>query len=221
MRFTYYGHAAFTLTHEGTTVLFDPFITNNPWQKVKVEDIHCQYIFISHGHDDHYGDAEVIAKANDALIISTAEIAAKASRAGCRSHALHIGGCATFPFGYVRLTPAFHGAGIAGGLAAGCLIQLGGKLIYYAGDTGLYSDMKLHSRFAPVNCAILPIGDNFTMGIEDAAIAASWIQPKFVIPVHYGSWPLIDKNPKEYKALTEKNFHIDVQIVEPGTSYEF
>lgn len=221
MKFTYYGHSAFSLTNEDTTILFDPFLSENPWQKTRPKDIHCQYVFLSHAHGDHYGDVETIAKANNALVISSAEVAAKAGAAGCRVHTMHIGGKADFPFGYVRLTPAIHGAGVPGGLAAGCILKFGNKMIYYAGDTGLYSDMKLHNRFAPIDCAILPIGDNFTMGIEDAAIAASWIQPKFVIPVHYGTWPLIDKDPNEYKALLEKNFHINVQVVAPGTTYEF
>lgn len=221
MKFTYYGHSAFSLTAKGITVLCDPFITDNPWTTAQPSDIKCQYIFISHAHADHYGDAEAIAKANDATIISTAEVANKAAAAGCKAHAMHIGGRANFPFGYIRLTPALHGSGVAGGLAAGCILHMEGKLIYFAGDTGLYSDMKLHSRFSPIDCAILPIGDNFTMGIEDAAIAASWIKPGFVIPVHYGTWPIVDKDPQEYKKLLEKNFGIDVQVVQPGTEYEF
>ena len=221
MKFSYYGHAAFALTEGGTTILFDPYFTDNPWQKAQAKDIHCQYIFVSHAHGDHYGETEAIAKANDALVISSAEVAAKAASAGCRAHALHIGGGAAFPFGHVRLTPALHGAGIPGCLACGCLIQFANKVIYYAGDTGLYLDMKLHSRFAPVDCAILPIGDNFTMGMDDAALAASWIQPKFVIPVHYGTWPIIDKDPQQFKDLTEKKYHIPVQVVKPGTAFEF
>ena len=117
MKFNYYGHSAFTLSDDVTTILFDPFITDNPWTDICPTDIACQYIIITHGHGDHYGDAEAIAKANDATIISTAEIANKAADAGCKAHAMHVGGSASFPFGKVRLTPAFHGSGIAGGLA--------------------------------------------------------------------------------------------------------
>ncbi|MCI1821882.1 MAG: metal-dependent hydrolase [Megasphaera sp.] len=221
MKFTYYGHSAFLLTEKNTAILFDPFITDNPWTSINPASICCQYIFISHAHSDHYGDAEIIAKTNNATIISTAEVAAKAANAGCKTHAMHIGGKAFFPFGYIRLTPALHGSGIAGGLACGCIIQINNKLIYFAGDTGLYADMKLHSRFSPIDYAILPIGDNFTMGIEDAAIAASWIQPGLVIPIHYKTWPIIDKDPMEYKKLVEEHFHIPVQVIAPGTTYEF
>ena len=161
MKFNYYGHSAFTLSDDVTTILFDPFITDNPWTDVCPTDIACQYIIITHGHGDHYGDAEAIAKANDATIISTAEIAGKAGNAGCKAHAMHVGGSAAFPFGRVRLTPAFHGSGIAGGLACGVIVEFGGKRVYFAGDTGLFSDMKILDRFGQIDCAILPIGDNF------------------------------------------------------------
>ena len=221
MKFTYYGHSAFTLSDGQTTLLFDPFITDNPWTSICPTDIACQYILISHAHDDHYGDAEAIAKAQDATIISTAEIAGKAGEVGCKAHAMHIGCSADMPFGKVRLTPALHGSGIAGGLACGIIVEFGGKRIYYAGDTGVFSDMKLLSRFGPIDCAILPIGDNFTMGMEDAALAASWIAPRFVIPVHYKTWPVIDSDPETYKITTESHYHVPVQIVAPGTTYEW
>ena len=108
MKFNYYGHSAFTLSDDVTTILFDPFITDNPWTNVCPTDIACQYIIVTHCHGDHYGDTEAIAKANDATVISTAEVAGKAGEAGCKAHAMHVGGSADFPFGKVRLTPAFH-----------------------------------------------------------------------------------------------------------------
>ena len=157
MKFNYYGHSAFTLSDDVTTILFDPFITDNPWTDVCPTDIACQYIIITHGHGDHYGDAEAIAKANDATIISTAEIAGKAGNAGCKAHAMHVGGSAAFPFGRVRLTPAFHGSGIAGGLACGVIVEFGGKRVYFAGDTGLFSDMKILDRFGQIDCAFCPL----------------------------------------------------------------
>lgn len=221
MKFTYYGHSAFTLSDDVTTILFDPFITDNPWTQVCPTDIACQYIIVTHCHGDHYGDTEAIAKANDATVISTAEVAGKAGEAGCKAHAMHVGGSADFPFGRVRLTPAFHGSGIAGGLACGVIVEFGGKRIYYAGDTGLFSDMKILDRFGQIDCAILPIGDNFTMGMDDAALAALWVQPRFVIPVHYKIWPIIEADPQEYKKLTETKYNIPVQVVDPGTTYEF
>ena len=205
MKITYYRHSAFTLSDDVTTILFDPFITDNPWIQVCPTDIACQYIIVTHCHGDHYGDTEAIAKANDATVISTAEVAGKAGEAGCKAHAMHVGGSADFPFGKVRLTPAFHGSGIAGGLACGVIVEFGGKRIYYAGDTGLFSDMKILDRFGQIDCAILPIGDNFTMGMDDAALAALWVQPRFVIPVHYKTWPIIEADPQPSKTRSATN----------------
>ena len=221
MKFTYSGHSACTLSDDVTTILFDPFITDNPWIQVCPTDIACQYIIVTHCHGDHYGDTEAIAKANDATVISTAEVAGKAGEAGCKAHAMHVGGSADFPFGKVRLTPAFHGSGIAGGLACGVIVEFGGKRIYYAGDTGLFLHMKILDRFGQIDCAILPIGDNFTMGMDDAALAALCVQTRFVIPVHYKTWPIIEADPQEYKKLTETKYNIPVQVVDPGTTYEF
>lgn len=218
VKLTYFGHSAFQLSNGTVTVLFDPFFTGNTWNKSLPESIICQYIVVSHGHGDHYGDTPAIAKRNNALVISTAEVAHLAESDGCRAHAMHLGGKADFEFGYVRLVPAFHGAGIPGGHAAGAIVNFFDKVIYFAGDTALYSDMKLHGRFDPIDYALLPIGDNFTMGPEDAALAASWIQPKAVIPIHYKTWPIIDNDPEAFKKLTESTYGIPVIIIDPGNS---
>ena len=159
-KLTYFGHACFMLTNGDVSMIFDPFLTGNTWDIAKKEDIKCQYIFVSHGHDDHYGDTEFIAKANDALVISTAEVAGKAAAAGCRTHAMHLGGKYDFEFGSVRIVPAFHGAGVPGGHAAGCIVNFFGDIVYFAGDTALFSDMKLLNRFGDIDYALLPIGDN-------------------------------------------------------------
>lgn len=215
---TYFGHSAYMLTHDDVSIVFDPFFTGNTWEKASPSDIKAQYIFISHGHTDHYGDAEAIAKANNATIISTAEICHKAEEAGCQTYPLHLGGKGDFEFGSLRLTPAFHGAGIPGGHAAGCLINFYGTSLYFAGDTCLYSDMKLHSRFGPIDYALLPIGDTYTMGIEDAALAASWVDAGVTIPIHYKTWPVIDKEPGVFTSILEAKYNKTGLIVEPGTS---
>lgn len=217
---TYFGHAAFMLTHDDQSIVFDPFFTGNTWDKAKAEDIKAQYIFVSHGHDDHYGDTEAIAKANDALVISTAEICQKAAQGGCKTHPLHLGGKVDLPFGSIRLVPAFHGAGVPGGHAAGCLVDFYGTHLYFAGDTCLYSDMKLHNRFGNLDYALLPIGDTYTMGIDDAALAASWVDATVTIPIHYKTWPVIDKEPGRFTALLEAKYKKSGLIVEPGTSIE-
>ena len=118
-KLTYYGHSAFMLSHNDVSMIFDPFLSQNPWKKAMPEDIACQYIFVSHNHDDHYGDTTSIALKNDALVITTAEIAHRVEEEGGRAHPMHIGGKFNFPFGTVRLVPAFHGSGIAGGRPSG------------------------------------------------------------------------------------------------------
>jgi len=213
---TYYGHSTFALTHDDVTLVVDPFFTGNTWEKAKAEDISCKYIFVSHAHGDHYGDCDIIAKANDALVISTAEVAHKAEEAGCRAHAMHLGGKFDFEFGYIRLVPAFHGSGIAGGHAAGVIIKFYDTVIYYAGDTALFSDMKLINRFEDIDYALLPIGDNYTMGIEDAITAASWIKAAVTIPIHYKTWPVIDKDPQVFAALLETKHKQASLVVDPG-----
>ncbi len=215
-KLTYYGHSAFMLSHNDVSMIFDPFLSQNPWKKAMPEDIACQYIFVSHNHDDHYGDTTSIALKNDALVITTAEIAHRVEEEGGRAHPMHIGGKFNFPFGTVRLVPAFHGSGIAGGHAAGCVVKFFDKTIYYAGDTGVFSDMKLLDRFGKINYALLPIGDNYTMGIEDAALAASWIGADVTIPIHYKTWPIIDKEPKIFTSLVETKFHQAAIVLDPG-----
>lgn len=194
------------------------FFNGNTWEIAKPEDIKCQYIFVSHGHGDHYGDADTIGKANDALLISTAEVAHKAESAGLKAHAMHLGGKFDFEFGSVRLTPAFHGAGIPGGHAAGVIFNFYGKTIYFAGDTAFFSDMQYLNRFGDIDYALLPIGDNFTMGVEDALLAASLIKAKVTIPIHYKTWPVIDKDPHDYVKQLEATHKLKGLVVDPGTT---
>ncbi|MDU7910906.1 MAG: MBL fold metallo-hydrolase [Veillonella parvula] len=202
-KLTYFGHACFMLTRGDVSMIFDPFLTGNTWDIAKREDIKCQYIFVSHGHDDHYGDTDFIAKANDALVISTAEVAGKAAAAGCRTHAMHLGGKFDFEFGSVRMVPAFHGSGIPGGHAAGCIV-----------------DFYLLNRFGEIDYALLPIGDNYTMGVEDAALAASYVKARISIPIHYKTWPVIDREPGVFTSLVEGKYNQTALIIDPGSSIE-
>lgn len=213
----YYGHACFELTYGDTTVLFDPFFTNNPVNTSKATDIkRCDYIFVSHGHSDHLGDAVELSKATGATIISTAEIGNMCLEKGCSVHKMHLGGKRSFDFGSVRLTPAMHGAGIPGGHAAGFVIDFFGTNIYFAGDTGLFGDMALIGRLTAIDYAFLPIGDNFTMGPQDAALAAEMLKAKAIIPMHYNTWDLIKQNPADFKQEVAKVASSEVLIVAPG-----
>lgn len=217
LQFHYIHHSAFTLSDGRTTLLFDPYLEGNP-EGLEPSDIKADAILVSHYHGDHLGAAYEIAKANDALLISTAEIANDAASHGLRSHAMHLGGTHTFPFGRVRLTPAFHGSGIAGGHACGFIVEFGGKTVYFAGDTSVFGDMALLPRLEKIDYALLPIGDNYTMGIEDAALAAQLLNVKHVIPVHYNTWDIIAEDPKHYKKITESTTRATVTIVDVGAT---
>jgi L-ascorbate metabolism protein UlaG (beta-lactamase superfamily) len=212
----FYGHACFQLTSGKTSLLLDPFLTDNPFKTASPDDIHCDYILVSHGHFDHLGDAIKIAKRTGATIISTAEIAKLCGDQGVKAHAMHLGGKHSFDFGYVRITLAFHGSGIPGGHACGFVVNIGGSTVYFAGDTGLFGDMALLGRLEKIDCALLPIGDNFTMGPQDAAEAAAMLKPRFVVPMHYNTWPLIAQSPEDFKRDVEERFGIPVKLVNPG-----
>lgn len=214
----YYGHSCFQLTKGNHSLIFDPFLTDNPFNVAAHEDIECSHILVSHAHFDHIGDALEISKRTGALIISTAEIAHFAANADCNNHAMHIGGKKQFEFGYVRITPAFHGAGIPGGHACGFIVKFYDKTIYFAGDTGIFGDMELLGRLEKIDYALLPIGDNFTMGADDATTAAAMLKTGTVIPMHYNTWPVITQSPEKFKEATEKKTGIPVVIIEPGTS---
>ncbi len=203
MKIHYHGHSCFEIHHEGHRLIIDPFLRGNPMAKADPKDIKVDYVLLTHGHGDHVGDALEIAKNNDATVIAPNELAVWMGWQGAKIHPLHIGGSYAFPFGRVKLTQAFHGSGftvddrkeiIYLGMPAGILLMLGDKTIYHAGDTGLFSDMKLIGERHPVDIAMLPIGDNFTMGPEDALTAAEWVKAKWVIPMHYNTFPLIEQD---------------------------
>lgn len=202
LKLTYHGHSCFELEAGGHRVIVDPFIAGNSHAKIKASDIKVEGVLVSHGHGDHVGDAVEIAKRNRCLVISNFEIANWFGGQGVEAHPMHIGGSHTFPFGRVKLTPAVHGSalpdGTNGGLAAGFLIWMGGKCVYYAGDTGIHSDMALYGRLNPIDLALLPIGDNFTMGVDDAVEAALLCQAKEAMPIHFDTFPVIAADPKEF-----------------------
>lgn len=213
---TFLGHACFQLTHNDHSLIFDPFLTDNPFQITQASDITCNYILVSHGHADHLGDAVSIAQRTGATVIATAEVAHLIGQENCTTHAMHIGGKHAFDFGYVRITPAFHGAGIPGGHACGFIVNFFGTTIYFAGDTSLFGDMALLGRLENIDYALLPIGDNYTMGPSDAVEAVALLKPKAVIPMHYNTWPVIAQSPEDFKQAVEERLTVPVHIVAPG-----
>lgn len=215
--FKFINHACFTLTHEGHTIIFDPYLEGSGQD---IKDLNVEYIFVSHAHFDHLGSAVELAKACGATIISTAEVCGLVGEAGASNHAMHLGGTHTFPFGKVRVTLAFHGSGVPGGHACGFIVDFYGTKLYFAGDTALFGDMQLLQRLDSFDYAVLPIGDNFTMGPQDAVIAAEFLQAKYIIPIHYNTWPLIAQDPVQFKKDVEAHTASKVLIVAPGSSIE-
>jgi L-ascorbate metabolism protein UlaG (beta-lactamase superfamily) len=226
MRVSYHGHSVVKVETNGKTILFDPFITGNGLTDLKVEDEKPDVIILTHGHGDHLGDTVELAKKNDSLVIGTAELASYIGFQGVKKvHAMNIGGAYEFDFGKVKLTPAFHSSGfitneqqiIYLGMPTGVLFMAEGKTIYHAGDTSLFSDMKLIGERHPIDLAFLPIGDNFTMGPEDAAEAARWLKAKQVVPMHYNTFPPIKQDPANFVALLDKGVG---KLLEAGESIE-
>lgn len=223
---TYYGHATIGLKIGDFQLLIDPFLSNNPHTKISPEDIDPDYLLITHGHGDHVGDALEIIQRTGAVTIANAEVGAWiANKSGGEVHRQHIGGGYHHPFGYLKLTLAVHGSslpdGSYGGMPAGFLITTpDGEKLYFAGDTGLFAGMSLIGEEG-IDLAALPIGDNYTMGPDDALRAVKLIQPKVAIPIHYNTWPLIAQDPAAWKERVERETNTQVRIMEPDTTQEF
>ena len=218
---TWYGHACFSIVGGGATLLTDPFLTGNPLAAATADEVSADYILVSHAHGDHLGDAVPIAKRTGATIIANFEIATYCGNEGAKAHPLHIGGGRDFPFGRVKLTIAHHGSSFPddsyGGNPAGFLLTLEGKQIYHACDTGLFYDMKLIGEEG-IDLAILPIGDNFTMGPEDALKAVKFIEPKIVVPIHYDTFEVIEQDPHAFARMVEAETSARCMVLKPGDS---
>ncbi|QTN00071.1 metal-dependent hydrolase [Sediminibacillus dalangtanensis] len=202
MKVSFHGQSAVKVVTEKHTIFIDPFITGNGASDLDASSVEADVILLTHGHNDHVGDTIDIAKRNESLVVAPNELANYLSSRGLNTHPMHIGGAHLFDFGKVKLTQAFHGSAftdengesIYTGMPAGILLTVEGKTIYHAGDTGLFSDLKLIGERNEIDLAFLPIGDNFTMGPEDALVAAEWVNAKTVVPVHYNTFPLIEQD---------------------------
>ena len=223
MQITFLGHAGFLIQDERVTIAIDPFIKGNPSAPDGI-NIQPDYILVTHGHGDHAGDAIDIAKKSGSTIVSVFELANYCARQGVRSHAMHIGGSYDFGSFRLKLTQALHGNSTGSehgpaeylGNPCGFLLTMGDKTLYHAGDTGLFGDMELIGKFNNINLALLPIGDNFTMGPEDAVEAVKMLSPHQVIPMHYNTWPLIAQDAKKFKREVEEQTMSKVVILQPG-----
>jgi len=222
--FTWYGHAAIDLAIGPYHVLVDPFFTGNPAASTTADKVPADFILVSHGHGDHLGDTVAIAKRTGATVISNAEISDWLEKHGVKSHAQHLGGGHTHPFGYLKLTLALHGSGLpdgaGGGNPCGFLVTAEGKKVYLAADTGLFGDMQLIGDEG-LDLAALPIGDNYTMGPDDALRAVKLLRPKHVIPIHYNTFPLLAQDAAAWARRVEAETSAKAHVLKPGESFTY
>ena len=215
---TWHGHGTFSIETGGHKILLDPFLADNPVCDTSPDEVACDFILVTHGHSDHLADAESISKRTGAPIITNFEISEWYAAKGVATHGQSIGGGYQHPFGHVKLTQAFHGSmlpdGANGGMPVGFLITTND------GDTGLFSDMKL-MRKDKVDLAILPIGDNYTMGPADAVRATKFVRPKHVVPKHYNTFPLLNQDADARAAKIHAKTSTQAHVMQPGETLSF
>ena len=216
LTYNYYGHACFMLDDGANKILVDPFLTGNPAATISEKDVQATYILITHAHGDHVGDAPNIAVRTGATVVGIPEIVDFGGQR-VKAVGMNLGGTLKTEFGFVRMVPALHSSGIAGGVACGYVIGVGGKVVYFAGDTALFGDMKLIGERDKIDYAILPIGGHYTMDPIDAARAVELLNAANVIPLHYDTWPVIKQDPEDLRRLVN---NAKVHVVKPGHSIE-
>jgi L-ascorbate metabolism protein UlaG (beta-lactamase superfamily) len=227
MKLSYHGHSIIQLENNDTKVIVDPFINGNELTDLDAGEVKADYILLTHGHNDHVGDTVEIAKNNNATVVAPVELAGYLEGQGLETIGMNIGGRKSFEFGSIKFVHAFHSSSFTDddgkvhytGMPTGIIIEAGEKKIYHAGDTGIFGDMKLISDLnGPFDVAFVPIGDHFTMGIEDAAYATDeLIRPKVAVPVHYDTFPPIKQDAETFKNSAKT----EVQVLKPGETVDF
>ncbi|OGS42492.1 MAG: metal-dependent hydrolase [Euryarchaeota archaeon RBG_16_62_10] len=225
MKVTYLGHSAFLLDGRDK-VLIDPFLTGNPKAAIAADKVECDIICVTHGHGDHLGDAVNIARRTKATVASIVEMSDYLQKCGVNSVGFNLGGTAKIRNTKITMVPALHSSSIAApGLEFSAAMPVGmvidsGTVVYHAGDTTVFGDMKLIGDLHAPELAMLPIGGFFTMDPREAALATKLIGPKVVVPMHYGTWPQIEQDPKEFEKLVRKSSKAKVVIMKPGDTLE-
>lgn len=229
MKLSFHGQSTIYFESNGKKVIVDPFITGNALSDLDSSTLEVDYIILTHGHGDHFGDTVELANRNHATVIGSAELAdyITSNKNVENVRPMNIGGKVEFEFGSVKFVQAFHSSSLTNdngipvylGMPMGVILEVEGKTIYHTGDTGLFSDMKLIAERHPVDVCFVPIGDNFTMGIDDASYAINeFIKPQVTVPIHYNTFDLIEQDPNEFKAAVSVG---EVQILEPGNTVKF
>jgi L-ascorbate metabolism protein UlaG (beta-lactamase superfamily) len=223
MDIRFLGHATFELTHDGTTVLIDPFLTGNPKAAASADDLSPDAIFVTHGHGDHVGDTVAIAKRTGATVVAITELAGELGEEGLEDvRNPNLGGTVTFDWGSVKLVPAWHTSTTPKGTVntpAGMIIELGGVKVYHLGDTALFGDLELIGRRNRPDVALMCIGGHFTMDRFDGAEAARLLGASQVIPCHYDTFPLVESDDAAFKADVEGSSDVEVVVLAPGETH--
>jgi len=223
VRVTYLGHSAVLVETSGGRVLIDPFLTGNPRAPVRADEVSADLIVLTHAHGDHWGDTEAIAKRTGATVVGSAELAGYAANLGLKAHGMNVGGKYTFPQCTVRYTPALHSNslpdGTYAGMPMGVVLEADGVRVYHAGDTAYFSDMARIGALG-IDLALVPIGDNYTMGPEDAVDAVKAVNPKVVVPIHYKTFPVLLQDASGFAAAVHASTGAICLLLEPGESTE-
>lgn len=224
IKYTFVGHGTHILDIGGQSVLIDPFFTSNPSTEVAADSVNPDFILVSHGHFDHVEDLVSMAKRTGAKVISNFEIVNWLQNQGIENaHPQHLGGGFNHEFGHLKLTIAHHGSGLPdgsyGGNPAGLLITAEGKRLYFACDTALFLEMELYGR-GGVDLFVPPIGDNFTMGPDDALEAVKLVKPKVAVPCHYNTWPPIEQDAEAWAKRVEAETDTKVHVLSAGESID-
>lgn len=222
MKLRYFGHSAFAVEHEGHVVLTDPFLSSGPAGKIP-EDLKPTSILLTHGHEDHVGDAVELSKKHGAPIMAMWELANMLEKEGAQVMQAGMGGRVKHPWGWSKLVQAHHSSTFGGkytGTAAGIVFEIGGRVFYNTGDTCLFSDMKLISELYKPEIMLLPIGGTFTMDLFEAVKAVEFVQPRYAIPLHYNTFPPIEQDPEEFRREVEAKHPARVQVMKAMEAWD-